>query len=71
MRDLKKGEEITIDYAMIVSDYDQAKLKQDLSCHCGSKICRREFGSYRNLSVVLKQKYHGFISDYLVEDHRE
>lgn len=66
MRNLKKDEEITIDYAMIVFDYDQAKLKQDLTCHCGSKICRGQFGNYKNLSDKLKQKYTGFISDYLI-----
>ena len=66
MRDLKKGEEITIDYAMIVFDYDQSKLEQNLTCHCGSKICRRRFGNYNNLPDELKEKYAGFISDYLL-----
>ncbi len=67
MHDLEKDEEIRIDYAMIVLDYDQVRLKQDLTCSCGSKICRRKFGSYRNLSSELRQKYEGFISDYLLQ----
>jgi len=34
MRDIKSGEEITIDYAMVEnSDYE-------LECSCGSKTCR-------------------------------
>lgn len=66
MHDLEKDMEITIDYAMIVFDYDQSKLKQDLTCHCGSKTCRGEFGSYKNSPDELKQKYTGFISDYLL-----
>lgn len=66
MRDLKKDDEITIDYGMIVYDYDQLKLEQDLTCNCGSKICRRRFGSYKKLSKELKEKYEGFISDYLI-----
>lgn len=67
IRNLEKDEEITIDYAMIVLDYDRARLKQDLTCRCGSKICRGKFGSYENLSDELKQKYAGFISDYLLK----
>lgn len=67
MRDLGKDEEITIDYAMIVPRYDELKLKQEIICHCGSKTCRGKFGSYENLSDELKQKYAGFISDYLLK----
>lgn len=66
MRDLNKDEEITIDYAMIVDEYDQERLKQNLSCNCGSKICREEFGSYKKLPDELKQKYGSFISEYLL-----
>ncbi len=69
MRDLEKDEEITIDYAMIVLDYDQIRLRQNLICNCGSKICRGNFGSYKNLSNELKQKYAGFISDYLLVEN--
>lgn len=65
MRDLEKGEEITIDYAMIVDEYSDKKLKQDIHCDCGSKNCRGEFGSYKKLPKKIKEKYKGFISDYL------
>ena len=67
MRNLKKGDEITIDYAMIVPKYDPKLLKQNISCRCGSKICRGEFSSYEKLPPKLKQKYKGFISDYLTK----
>ncbi|MBI4160066.1 SET domain-containing protein-lysine N-methyltransferase [Candidatus Wolfebacteria bacterium] len=67
MRDLEKDEEITIDYAMIVLDYDQTRLKQDLVCKCGSKICRGKLGSYENLPEELKRRYAGFISNYLLK----
>ncbi len=67
MRDLEKDKEITIDYAMIVFKYDETRLKQDLTCKCGSKNCRGKFGSYKDLSDELKQKYRGFISDYLLK----
>jgi len=65
MRNIKRGEEINIDYAMVVPKYDYKLLKQDITCKCGSNNCRGEFGSYEKLSKELKKKYKGFISDYL------
>lgn len=67
MRDIEKGEEITIDYAMIVKAYDSKRLEQDIKCNCGKEKCRGTFGSYDNLSQELKEKYEGYISDYLTE----
>jgi uncharacterized protein len=68
MHDLRKDDEITIDYAMIVPQYDEKKLKQNITCHCGSKKCRGEFGSYKALPANLRQKYKGYISDYLFDE---
>jgi uncharacterized protein len=68
MRDLEKDEEITIDYAMIVPRYDNSKLKQDIQCNCGSNDCRGKFGSYEELPEQLREKYKGYISDYLTDD---
>jgi hypothetical protein len=65
MKNLKKGDEITIDYGMIVPKYDSTILKQNIVCRCGSKNCRGEFGSYEKLTPELKRKYKGFVSDYL------
>ena len=67
MRDLEKDDEITIDYAMIVPRYDESKLKQEIVCHCGSKICRGKFGSYETLPKDLREKYKGYISGYLTK----
>lgn len=69
MWDIKKGEEITIDYAMTeFTHYPRADPKDefDLTCHCGSAGCRGKFGYYSELSEQLKKKYAGFISDYLI-----
>lgn len=66
-RDIHPGEEITIDYAMIVDSYDQPRLQQDLRCSCLAKTCRGELGSYRRLSPEKKEEYDGFISEYLLE----
>jgi hypothetical protein len=70
MKNIKKGEEINIDYAMIVSKYNQRLLKQDIKCKCKTKNCRGEFGSYEKLPNKLKKKYKGFISEYLVRRKR-
>jgi uncharacterized protein len=67
MKNIKKDEEITIDYAMIVPKYNSRVLKQNTKCNCGSKNCRGKFGSYQKLSEELKRKYKGFISEYLTE----
>lgn len=68
MNNLRKDDEITIDYAMIVSQYDEKKLKQNITCHCGSKNCRSELGSYKTLPPKLRQEYKGYFSDYLFDE---
>jgi len=68
-RDLEKDEEITIDYAMLVpvrQDYPRVNINVP-TCKCGSKICRGEFGNYEELSSELREKYKGYISDYLMQ----
>jgi uncharacterized protein len=66
MKNIKKGEEINIDYAMIIPKYNSKLLKQSIICKCGNENCRGVFGSYVKLSKELKKKYKGFISDYLI-----
>ncbi len=72
-RDIKSGEEIRIDYAM--SEYthytrENPEDEFDLTCHCGSDMCRGKFGYFSELSNELKKKYKGFISDYLFKDKK-
>lgn len=67
MRDIEKGEEITIDYAMIVYEYGDEISEKERICRCGNQNCRGSFGSYKELSDELKQKYRGFISEYLTD----
>ncbi len=59
-RNIKKGEEITFDYAM-------SELRMRMECHCGSLNCRKLIMGYTGLPRSLKKKYKGFISGYLVE----
>jgi hypothetical protein len=66
MRDIVKGEEITIDYAMIVYDYKDEMTSENRICKCGSLICRGKLGSYKELPDGLRQKYEGYISEFLL-----
>ncbi len=68
-KNINKDEQITIDWAMTELKHyprDNPKLEFDLTCRCGSKICRGKFGYYSELSDELKKKYKGFILDYLI-----
>jgi hypothetical protein len=69
-RDIKKDEEITIDYGMIGYEYTDEIDRVGRVCHCGSATCRGKWGCYKELSDELKEKYEGYISDYLLNhDH--
>ncbi len=68
MRDIRQGEEITIDYAMIVYRYGKEITAENRICNCGSPLCRGKLGAYEELLPELRKKYHGFISEYLTEE---
>lgn len=60
MKRIKKGEEITIDYSMMM------ELKNwDMECECQHKDCRKLIKSYKSIPNKLKNKYNGWVSDYL------
>lgn len=76
-RDIAAGEEVTIDYAMVLDQYEnyfadpefhKVMTEKDIVCHCGAVICRGEFGCYDKLSKELREKYEGYISDYLTSN---
>lgn len=66
-KDIKKDEEVTIDYGMIGYEYTDEISETGRECKCGSAMCRGKWGCYKELSSDLKKKYKGYISDYLVE----
>ena len=56
MRNIKKGEEITIDYA--IAGFDNWKMR----CYCGSKNCRKIIhGKFTKLPKKLQKKYHKYL----------
>jgi uncharacterized protein len=61
MRDISTGEEITWDYAMTEnSDWT-------MRCTCGSDRCRGVVGAFRMLSEEDKDRYEGYISEWLLK----
>lgn len=62
MRDVMRGEELTIDYAMI--DGDPA---ERMSCACGAEGCRGTITGEDWRLPELRQRYRGFFSRYLAE----
>jgi SET domain-containing protein len=60
MRAIRKGEEITWDYEMT----EKSKWWK-MKCRCGSPICRKTIGNYLNMPKKIREKYHGYISEWL------
>jgi hypothetical protein len=60
MKNIRRGEEVTIDYSTFESEKGWY-----LECQCKSKNCRHIIRSYEFLPPKLRQKYSDFISEYL------
>lgn len=65
MRDIKKGEELTIDYAMIDSGPWIS-----FACRCGLEVCRKKISGNDWESPMLQKKYKGYFSWYIEEKIR-
>ena len=61
MRNIKKGEEITIDYAMCINSKNISPMR----CVCGSKICRKIITSDDWKRKDLQKRYRGFFEPFL------
>jgi hypothetical protein len=64
-RDIAAGQEVTIDYAMIVDNYGPEISADDLICHCGSDACRGQLGAWNTLPETLRRAYRGYVSAWL------
>ena len=60
MRDIRAGEELLWDYDMS-EDSDWR-----MECRCGSVSCRKIIGAFSLTPQSVRDKYHGYISDWLV-----
>lgn len=59
MKDIKSGEEIAYDYAMVGVD------SWTMECHCGAKNCRKIIGRYEQLDPKTKKKYEKYVPDWV------
>jgi len=69
LRPIAAGEHLTFDYAMTEYVLEEMELgRERTKCLCGAPNCRGTIGCYRDLPEAVKQRYAGFIADYLLED---
>lgn len=66
MRDVAKGEEITFDYAMVLSKSRGTK-PYEMNCLCNSKSCRKIITDNDWKHKDLQKKYKGFFQLYIEE----
>lgn len=64
LRNINMGEEVTIDYAMVVERFIGMS---DFSCLCKASNCRKIVSGNDWKRKDLQQKYHGYFSPYLQE----
>jgi SET domain-containing protein len=67
VRKIKKDEEITFDYAMVVSESVGSSIIFEMDCQCGSQLCRKRITENDWKSPVLRRKYKGYFSQYIQE----
>ena len=61
MRDIYQGEEITWDYEMT-----ERNKYWKMKCKCGTPGCRKVIVNFDNMPKKIRQKYKGYISEWLV-----
>ncbi len=59
MRDIQRDEEITFDYSVIIND------DWVMECQCGSPLCRKTIGKYRDLPLEIKLKYKDYTPEWI------
>lgn len=60
MRNIETGEQITWDYEMT-----EKNPHWRMRCKCGSDLCRKVIGNYKNMPRRTRAKYKGYISAWL------
>lgn len=63
-RDIKKGEELTFDYA---TDVDWPGFR--MTCSCGSLDCRKVVRAYRFLPAKQKQRYGRNVAPFILREY--
>lgn len=63
MREISPGEEITWDYGMSEDS------KWEMECLCNTSSCRKTIGNYQKIPEEIKEKYTGYISEWLIKKY--
>lgn len=63
MRDIAKGEEITLDYCMCAAQTGPERTL--FECTCGKPSCRQKITNHDWENPHLQQKYRGYFSEYI------
>jgi uncharacterized protein len=66
MRNIKKGEEVTFDYAMVLHK-SKGRCVYKIKCLCDSKECRGFISDYDWKRPEVQKKYDGYFQWYLQE----
>ena len=64
MRDIEQGEELMWDYEMS-EDSDWR-----MDCKCETPSCRKVIGAFSNMPQEVRDKYKGYISEWLVDKYK-
>lgn len=67
MRDIKPDEEVTFDYAMIISDSKDSDIVFNMECCCGSDNCRKIIDEDGWKNPLLQERYKGYFSQYILD----
>jgi SET domain-containing protein len=67
LRNIEPDEEITFDYAMVVSKSVQSNAVFEMACDCGAKGCRRKITENDWKRPALQKRYDRYFSEYIQE----
>ena len=65
IRDIKAGEEILYDYAMIIASNEGSDNYFEMKCECGSEVCRGVINEEGWKERSLQERYAGFFQGYI------
>lgn len=66
MRNIKKGEQVVFDYAMVL--HKSIGINYRLKCFCGAKNCRKVVTMNDWRKLELQKKYKGYFQYYIEEE---
>ena len=67
MKDIRAGEEVAFDYAMVLHEAEGMPQGYEFTCHCSSPNCRGKVTNNDWKMPDLQKKYDGYFSWYLQE----